>query len=122
MIRLHRIGLIVISLLLASVARAQEWKPIPRRLPPAGTALSADQKQQLQEAWKKLDARIRAARPDLSDELLPDVEIYSKAIRFALDFDEFYRPQDFANANKLLAAANQRLDELTHGQHSWTKQ
>ncbi len=120
--RLHLVCLIVISLLLSSVVGAEEWKPIPRRLPPAGTALSADQRQQLQESWKKLDARIRETRPDVSDELLPDVEVYSKTVRFALDFEEFYRPQDFANANKLLAAANQRLDELTHSQHSWTKQ
>ena len=79
-----------------------EIKPIPRLLPPQGIALKPEQLKSLESRLDGLAARMGPA-PD------PDVEIFHKAVRFALLHREFYKPDQVKIADKLLDEAERRL-------------
>jgi dienelactone hydrolase len=113
--------LAVILSALVSSAGAHEWKPISRLLPPAGMKLPNAERHDLESAVTTLAARIQSLshRDDISD-LLPDAEIYAKAVRFALLNDEFYSEKEIPIATGMIATANKRLDELEQNQHSWS--
>ena len=102
-------------------ATAQDYAPIARVLPPKGVDVPPDTRAELAKDEAALAARMKqaAANPQVAD-IVPDIEIYEKAIRFALADDEFYSAKDLAAANALIAEANQRLDELARGAPSWT--
>ncbi len=53
-----------------------------------------------------------------------DIAIFPKAVRWALDYNEFYKPADFTTAEKQLKLGRERLEELKSGvkQPSWTTQ
>lgn len=96
-------------------------KPIPRLLPPAGVEIPKEERAKLEA---RLAATIKLIQEAKLDEALkPDVEIYTKAVRWALDFDEFYdAKKDVAKAHAALDSAHKRLDELKQGKSSWTTQ
>src|SRR5437764_882715 len=105
----------ILSLLMfLTPASGDEWKPVPLRLPPEGHALNAEQRKQLEDALRGMDDRLRRVRND------PDVEIYAKALRFALRFDEFYKNGDFKKAQDLVEWARQRMDALDRNEHPWS--
>lgn len=105
----------------ASAVRSEEWKPIARRLPPVGQALKADQRKELDDALRGLSNRLRQLRSNTSNtEFTADIEIYEKALKFALRFDEFYKDGDFKKAQDLIQWAGARLDALDRGEHPWT--
>src|SRR4051794_28092385 len=113
----------MLVLLVPLTLRGQEWKPIPRRLPPQGIALPQADRERLEAATAKLRERLAALPPSgEAADLAADVAVYEKAVRFALLFDEFYKEQDVKKADDLLAAANKRLDALAEGQPPWTDQ
>src|SRR5262245_33780541 len=67
-----------------------------RRIPPPGIALSAAERRDLAEGFKVFEAEIVKARAELKGkaalvELLPDVLIFHHAVRYALDYGEFFR-------------------------------
>ena len=107
-------AIIVVLLVFVAPASADEWKPIPRRLPPEGHALTAEHRKQLEDTLRGMDDRLRRLQRD------PDVEIYPKALRFALRFDEFYKDTDFKKAQDLVEWARQRMDALDRNEHPWT--
>ncbi|HZL35386.1 MAG TPA: prolyl oligopeptidase family serine peptidase [Tepidisphaeraceae bacterium] len=117
------VSLICPILLLVPVARAEDWTPLPRHLPPPGIQLDDAQRNEIESALSKLTARLKtfSIRAENAD-LLPDARIYEKAVRFALLDDEFYSPKDAAVALAEIAEANKRLDYLEHGQHPWATQ
>ncbi|HZK80306.1 MAG TPA: alpha/beta hydrolase-fold protein, partial [Humisphaera sp.] len=107
----------------ALCANAQEWKPIPRVLPPMGIQLPGAERQKIEAADAALVERIKTfAKAGKSLDLLPDVEIYEKAVRFALLNQEFYSEKDVATALADIATANKRLDELAAGKAEWPTQ
>src|SRR6478736_299429 len=76
-------------------------KPIP----PKGAAVSAEDKAALQAGLKDLKAAIDdIAKDPKNADLLPDVEIYHKAVRYALDYDEMYvdKNRNDVNVSKAL--------------------
>jgi predicted esterase len=89
-------------------------------LPPKPTAaLSADQ-----EAG--IEARLKSLMTDLASvkkhPQAADAEIFLKAVRYALDFDEWYdkKPEDgLKKANALLDEAAKRIDGLKKNQTPW---
>ena len=94
-----------LSLLLALppalfLAAAQD---IPRRLPPPGLELPADQR-----------AEIEAALAELGEPADPDHAIFPDALRLALRFGEFYTPGDIGKARALAAAARARRADTDH--------
>ncbi len=96
-------------------------KPIPRLLPPKGVDIGQEERDKVEARLTELRASLR--RAELDADLRPDVEIYTKAVRWALDFDEFYdAKRDIAKAHAALDTAQKRLDELRDGKHPWTTQ
>src|ERR1051325_10419468 len=60
-------------------------------------------------------------KPDLLA-LVPDVQIYYNAVRYALDDNIFYTTNDFSNARKLLDEGQARARALRDGQAPWNSE
>lgn len=103
--------------------QAGEVRPIP----PLGVEVpAADQqalKQGLDALRKAIDeaAKAQAKNPKLAD-LLPDVEIFYKAVDWALRYREFHKPQETQTGKELLEEGMQRAAQLKGGQAPWTRQ
>lgn len=99
----------ILSLLLAAAPE------IERVLPPRGNALPAETRQslttQLGQLQKKLKANPLAGSAD--------VEVYLKAVDYALRHDEFYAPADAAKATAALEQAARRWESLSAGKQPW---
>jgi dienelactone hydrolase len=119
-----RAGVLALILLAATgLQAAAPWEPIPRRLPPAGIEIPAAERDALTTALKSLDGEFRAwlaSTPPLA-RLAPDVAIYLKAVRYAVDHGEFWEPVETKWAGKLLEVARQRLDALRKDESPWTQ-
>jgi hypothetical protein len=89
----------------------------PKQVPPPGIEVPAADRAELQSALDHLAASIAKLK---ANPLLPDVLIYHKAVRFALEGNEFYKPGEIAQAKKLLAEGQARADELAAGRSPWT--
>jgi predicted esterase len=105
---------------------AEPWEPIPRHLPPAGIEIPAVDRERLTAELARLQARrdaFQATAPTgpLAG-LIVDADVCLKAVRFALDELEFFKATDVAAAGDVLAAANQRLDELAAENADWPSQ
>jgi pimeloyl-ACP methyl ester carboxylesterase len=112
------VPLVVVSLLAgARGAVAVEFEAIPRVLPPVGLEIPEEVRERLQSRLAETKRRLEA----IADEARPDVEIFTKAVEFALAHREFYVERDFAKADWALDQANQRLDALAKGESPWTK-
>ncbi|WP_164102380.1 beta-propeller domain-containing protein [Candidatus Laterigemmans baculatus] len=90
---------------------------IERRLPPVGSELSDEQRTALEQRLEALTAQAAAIAEDPRS---PDVEVLLKAVRFALELDEFYRPGDVKKADRVLDEAARRIDALSEGHAPWT--
>lgn len=122
-----RLGVVVLfAVVLTQPAAAQDaaFKPIARRLPPPGIEIDAGKRDEVVRRYSALRARYTALRETLADDpkaaLLPDIEIYLKAVGLALDLGEFWRPQDVQVAMSALDTAAERTAALQAGQHPWT--
>ncbi len=96
-----------------------------RAVPPPGISIKEDDRTQLQAGVEELGKAIEQLRQDLKDksallELLPDVQIFHNAVRYALTYNEFYTPKEPAIAHKLLAQGMQRARQLREGKTPWT--
>src|SRR5207247_7563455 len=54
--------------------------------------------------------------------LLPDVQIFHNAVRYALTYNEFYDPKEIAIARKFLTQGMERAQALRDGKSPWTTQ
>ncbi|QOV87407.1 prolyl oligopeptidase family serine peptidase [Humisphaera borealis] len=87
-----------IALLLSiSLTYAADIQPIARKLPPPGVKIDATDRQKIEAELTKVQARIAKleGNPALAD-VLPDVKVYEKAVRYALLHDEFYEAKKAA--------------------------
>jgi len=114
-------GLLLILLVVTAryASGGAPWPDIPQLLPPAGIEISATARSSLEENCQHLEKRL-AERSAAIDPLQVDVEIFAKAVRFALDGGEFYSDKDVKQAEQLLKTGEARLDELTQANPSWT--
>ncbi len=95
-----------------------------RIAPPPGIAIAATDRTNLEEGVSKLDAQIAQLRSNLRgnvqlETLLPDVEIFHKAVHWALSYDEFYRSNEVSIARALLKQGMERAKQLQAGQAPW---
>src|SRR5262245_56553856 len=100
-----------------------------RRVPKLGVDVPADRRTKLEAGLARLaqslDKLQGAAKgkspphPRLA-ELLPDVEIYHKAVHDALVYQEFFDPKEIDFADTALATGQERADQLAAGQAPWT--
>jgi len=98
-----------------------------RQVPPNGIPIpEADLNElkaglaELRTAIDSIPSALGAGHPLL--DLLPDVEIYHKAVRYAVEYDEFYSPKEFAIAKGELKTGLRRAGELKAGKPSWPTQ
>lgn len=99
-----------IALLLVVFAGELRPQSILRRLPPPGIELNDDQRQEVAAARDHVAERL--VEVPLAHPRRADLEIYHKAIAYALEFGEFYRPQDLGTVRALVAAADRCADDL----------
>lgn len=95
-----------------------------RRVPKAGVEVPADREAKLRESLAVLQKKIAQLQSQDSDTktLLPDVLIFERAVRVALDHNEFFSPKDIDKADQLLAEGMARADQLLAGKPEWLQQ
>jgi predicted esterase len=96
----------------------------PKKIPPPGYTLTNADRAELTAGaaalGRELDALAREFAADTRRAaLLPDVEIFHKAVDWALRHDEFMAPKDVAYARTLLTRGTQRAAQLRAGQTPW---
>lgn len=94
-------------------------EPISRVLPPVGIEIPATVRESLESQLATLQRRMDDLR-DQTDRA--DVEIYWKAVDYALRHSEFYSAKDFEKATSALKQAAARLDALETQQAAWKRQ
>lgn len=118
---------LLLPLFLASAALADgPADNIPasvRPVPPPGVAIPDDVRKSLTEQAAKLAEAIEAARTTLKDRptlaFLPDVQIFHKAVDWALRYNEFFDVAQTQWARDQLAAGFDRLNSLLHNETPW---
>ena len=110
---------IALQLALAAVADgpADNVAAQVRRIPPAGVNVPDAERAALQSGLDTLRAQINALNSDLKTNpelltLLPDVEVFHKAVRYALEHGEFHKTNEIKSAHALLAEAMQGAEQL----------
>jgi predicted esterase len=97
-----------------------------KQFPPKGVAIPEKDRAELTAGATELGEEIAALKsaklkPELSA-LLPDVEVFHKAVDWALRYDEFYNVKEVATARTLLAEGKARAAALREGKAPWTTQ
>jgi hypothetical protein len=91
-----------------------------RPVPPPGVQVPDSDRTELEAGLTDLDKAITALRGKQSAQpYLADVEIYHKAVRYALQGGEFFAPNDIQKAKALLKVAEDRCDALENGKAPW---
>jgi hypothetical protein len=103
---------------------AQNAAPAPKKIPPPGIALSDTDRTELAVGAAKLRQEIDALSVQLAGNTrllnrLPDVEIFHKAVDWALRYNEFYSPKEVTFARELLRQGNERASQLRVGKTPW---
>ncbi|MDX1984592.1 MAG: prolyl oligopeptidase family serine peptidase [Bryobacteraceae bacterium] len=89
-----------------------------RPVPPPGVPVPDADKAALENGLKELSAAIAK----LGDhDLAPDVLIFREAVRYALTYNEFFRPDEFGKARELLRQGMERAAALRRGDAPWTR-
>ena len=96
-----------------SEARAQDYK----KLPPAGQEIDSAVRRDLRERLEALQNRLDmlAEQSDDAAAWRPDVEVFLRAVRLALQQNLFYKGKDPQLAKQLLQVAGDRLDDVVAG-------
>ena len=101
-------------LLLAACGYGQ---PAPKPLPPPGIEVPAEDRAALAAGLDRLHAAIAKLDPN---PLAPDVLIFEKAVRYALEYHEFFKADEIAKAQALLQEGLDRAAQLAQKQAPWT--
>ena len=83
-----------------------------------------EEKQRIQTKLHELDGKIRELRSKkITDDLLPDVEIYAEAARWKLTYpEEFFRQRSVDDTVEVLNQGLARAAQLQEGKAPWTTQ
>lgn len=111
-------GCFTTALLICSSVLAVD-PTIERRLPPPGIEIPEADRERLAVGVRALQEEMSSLqdRPHFSD-----VEVFVKAVEFALRHNEFYNEKDVAKAERLLTTAKERLTDLGAGNAPWHRQ
>ncbi len=99
-----------------------------RSVPPLGIEVPDADRKELEEGLKSLDSLIGQIRlTKRADQrrilsLLPDVEIFSRAVHQGLEYREFFSPNDVKNAKAVLKEGMRRAAQLVKGEADWLTQ
>jgi hypothetical protein len=120
---------LLLSLCLAAGARADgPGDNLPdnvRPIPQPGVAVPAADRAELETGIAALSKEIDGLREALAKkpallDLLPDVQIYYNAARYALTYNEFFNPREIEVAKQLLQQGMERAQALREGHAPWT--
>ena len=89
--------------------------------PAPGIEISAKDRSLLVAEARALEKQIVFLQQSPKRSLLPDVIIFHNAVRYALDDNMFYKPEDVKSARRLLELGHERADQLKKGKHPWTR-
>ena len=97
-----------------------------RRIPPVGIAIPDDVRRELSQGVARLGTELESARAAFAQKpdrlaLLPDIQIYHKAVDWALRYDEVFRTNEIAAAKSQLQTASDRLAALQEGKAPWSE-
>jgi hypothetical protein len=93
-----------------------------RPIPPPGNEIPAEDRAEIKKGLADLQQLIKDVGPH---DLLPDVQVYEKAVRWALEYNEIYEgkgAKPAANVKKVLAAGLERARQLKDGKTPWETQ
>jgi len=96
-----------------------------RPVPPKGATLSMEDRQTLEQGMADLRREIDALRMDLKGKpaqlaLLPDVEIFYNAVRYAVGYNEIFNPtNEIPAAKTAIKQGLERAAQLRNGKPSW---
>jgi len=98
-----------------------------RPVPPPGVAIPDGDRAELEKGVAALGQEIESLRGALKNkpallELLPDVQIYHKAVDWALRYDEFFKTNEVRTARTMLAQGMERAQALRDGKSPWITQ
>ncbi len=118
-------SLLLVSVFFILAARAENSTNQVRQIPPPGIAISRADRAELERDANDFKNEIESLRASLAAKpallLLPDVEIFHKAVHWALAYDEFYKSNEVAVAHALLKNGKERAANLREGNAPWTK-
>jgi poly(3-hydroxybutyrate) depolymerase len=103
------------SLALAALALAAQT-PI-KRIPADGIAIPDADRAELAASLKHLQDSAAKLK---GNPLLPDILVFSEAVRFSLEYNEFFKPAEIAAAKALLRIGEERAEQLAAGKSPWT--
>lgn len=99
--------------------RVDNVRPVPPPGVPVPEADRAELTADLEALGKMVDS-LKAN--NVSQDLLADVAVYHKAVRYALQYNEFFRPQEIGVAKQLLHDGTERAVQLLGGKAPWSSQ
>lgn len=108
-------AVLLLTFVVPAALSAADFAPIARVLPPPGIEIPAEKK----AAWTAEIAGLRKQLAAAKSEAAADVEVFLKAVEFAMELGEFYGPKDFAKADNLLKHARERIEKLAAQQTPW---
>ncbi len=98
---------------LAAFALAAE-----RPIPPPGVSIPASDRLELENAIGDINESIE---DNLEHHpLVPDIQIFTDAVRYALKYNEFFKLDEVAKARELIRTSRSRLESLLQGKAPWT--
>lgn len=124
MIRLQIPVIALLGLMTAGPALSHGAARPVRIAPPPGITIDPGAREELQKSVADLEDRIRHLRSMFGNQprarsLFPDIEIFHKAVHWALAHDEFLRSNDVAIARSLLKQGLERAALLAEGRAPW---
>ena len=96
-------------------------RPVPR----VGVEVPDEDRAALEAGLKQLRGqldKLAASKTPAVRELLPDIEIYHRAVADALAYNEFFSPGDIKKGHDLLGIGQARATQLAAGKAPWTRQ
>jgi hypothetical protein len=118
------VPLIFLGLAFASGAHAQAPRPTPApstQTPPPGIPVPESDRRFLEHSLSSLFSKIHTLKSKQAHaDLLPDLEIFHKAVHDALVYDEIFDLKQIPAAKTLLEEGHKRADALILGQAPWT--
>src|SRR4051812_47143926 len=98
------------------LATAQPARGPVKPVPPPGIEVPAADRAELEAGLE----RLKVATGHLKgNPLLPDVMIYQEAVRYALQYGEFFKADELTKAKTLLKEGEERARALAEGQAPW---
>ncbi len=110
-----------------SPIRAQHINADVRTIPPKGIEVSGADRAELEAGVAQLGKEIEEVRVELKSkpallDLAPDVQIFHNAVRYALSYNEFFKPEDVTVAKSQIKQGLERARALREGKAPWTTQ